>query len=268
MSTPIADENAYDATMQALAGTKTVTCKCLNVRFDVSMLSQSNNTNVNKYSDAVINSLLHEPLLLNIEFGGLSDCGAQFAIPYLVGDKPVHDWKLYTCLNCKTTTHAESLQNKGIVFVNFKDMLQQAQQELIVSTDPNYCQPFGIVCLPVNDLVVKKSSLKPLVLDLVRGVKDRVTEFLESEKASMKRRIKEFESSQLAMFEDLESTMSSCKDNLENQIWAAYLEENDDVDSALEKSVEEISDTDERNNFRGKIPFDVSSVLCTPIPKL
>ena len=242
-----------DADDTFLSG-NSVSCKCLNLRFQLSSLIGNNHdggdesaavtaAEVDGFGNGEIDSMLLSPKIVRADVAKQANFGASITLDYLMQAKSVKSWDMYSCFNCKTLTHVVSHAKSNLVLVNCGEMLNQSQQDALVTENPNYSELYGIVCLPVKGKPVTliKSTLKPSVVDLVRDIKERASSYLEDEKSKMRDRIQQFEAAQQAMFEDLERSISTSQSCLENQIWAVFNESTEDADSAYERSVEELS---------------------------
>ena len=231
----------------------TVSCKCLNVRFSLLSLAagkiplddpEYSSDSLCGDDDGIISSLLmNEPKMLHTEAALQPNHGAIVTFIYLLSIKNTGKWKVFRCFNCKTLTHVSSLIKPDMVLVNIDAMLTQSQQDSIVADNPNYCKFYGVVCSPSlkNHRPTFSKSLKPSAMDLVRDVQDRAHNYLQDEKSKMRERILQYERTQLALFQDLEQSITDHRNSLEEVIGSMFAETVEDADSAFERSVEEIS---------------------------
>lgn len=127
------------------------------------------------------------------------------------------------------------------VLVNVGELLNTAAQQKALSQKPKTFQLFGVLSTPVTGQLPVKGSLKPSFMESVTDLKTRADKFLKNEKERMEERIKDYEITQRALFKEMEDSIYESRDQLENQIWGAFNENNEDNDSAYERSVEEIS---------------------------
>lgn len=233
-------------------GENTLSCKCLNVAFELTDLTDGNPLDSHSemnYGEII--SLLNSPRQI---LPDKCETCVKMMMPSLVNAQQVRDWKLFTCFNCKTSTHAVSSHNNPKVLVNAGELLDGKEQGTVIMQNPKCYQLFKVMSGPVKEPMPKRTSLKPSLLESVRELKTRASQFLRSEKEAMEQRIREFEISQRALYEEMEGSILESRENLEHQIWAAYNESNEDNDSAYERSVEEISSVSSATtSFKGRL---------------
>ena len=246
--------------------TETLSCKCLNVTFNVSQFASPEGegpVQEKSYNEADIGSIFTNPKPVLPEN---SDRCIKTVMPCLLTSQQHRNWKLYTCFNCKTTTHAVCNSKCSKVLVNTGELLDTAAQQNALSQQPKSFQLFGVFLSPKSalDVVPVKHSLKPSYVETVSDLKARAAKFLKSEKEQLEERIKDYETAQRALFKEMEDSVLDSRDHLENQIWAAFNESNEDNDSAYERSVEEISSVSTAPSTRGRcmILTQSSSVTC------
>lgn len=221
---------------------ETSSCRCLNVRFYVDSLSPASDNLISSVDDRVLVHLNDGKGLrvMNDDFGVISSSGgAQLSVPSLLTSRTVNDWRLFSCFNCKTLTHAVNSATNNTL-VNCEMLIGAAEQRSLVC-GPNYFPLYGIV-LHSNTEPISKSSLKPSVVNTVRQIKDDTEEYIRNEEQLMLERIEDFEASEKAKFDSLKQTANKQEKTLEQLVYAAFREGNDDVDSAFERSEEEIRD--------------------------
>lgn len=220
----------------------TISCKCLNVRFYQDYLSPTSANLISSLDDQLLAHLNDGEGIstLNTDFSVISDSGgAQLSVPSLLIARTVKAWKIFSCFNCKTVVHAFN-DAKNLTLVNGAVLIGPTEQNALMA-DSNYFPLFGIVLKATQESVVK-SSLKPSLVNILHQLQDDTSEYLRSEEQFMVERVAAFKVSEKAKFEHLKQMTAKQEKDLEQIVYAAYREANDDTDSAFERSVEEISE--------------------------
>lgn len=240
---------------------KSLSCRCLNIRFDLTSVLSSDGA---ADADDMILGLFTEPIyLIKTE----ESSNAQIALSTLVSSKQSSKWNIFTCFNCKTCTHATSLQSPTKVLLNGGALLERSQQESIKSSDVNYSQLYAVLTFPTNATIESNAYDRSSVLSAVYDLETRAASFLDQERASMEKRIKDFESEQLARFQDLKQSVATSRQNLANQMRAVNADDYDDADSAFERSVEE-SFSSQSQNIPGKCLLQFMFLDSLPLVRL
>lgn len=217
-----------------------ISCRCLNVRFYQDSLVPASSNLISSLDEQL---LVHfndgEGIdVLNTDFGMISASGgAQMSVPSLLTSRTVKSWKIFSCFNCKTVVHA--CNDKNVTLVNSDVLIGSAEQNALMA-DPNYFPLHGIVLKAKQESAIK-SSLKPSVVNNLRQIQDDTSEYLRNEQQLMVERVAAFEVSEKAKFEHLKQTTMKQEKDLEQLVYGAFREANEDTDSAFERSVEEIS---------------------------
>lgn len=236
--------------MEALKN-ETVSCKCLNVCFYKGSLKPASLQQLSTVDKLILVHLNdgNGVETLDNDFDIISD-GAQISVPSLLTSKAVKNWQLYTCFNCKTVVYATKVDDSRksgagsaanlLTLVN-SAMLIQAQEQKSLLNSASYFPPYRIVLQAKIDSAVK-SSLKPSLVNALRQIQDDTHEFIQKEERLMLERVAAYKAIEKAKFENIKEASVQQEKQLESLVCAAFQESNEDVDSAFERSVEEISD--------------------------